>query len=391
VLALTVGVAGQLSLFVRIATDDDLQVEVSDFGRDTIGVAAIREGRQPYRTLGELDPERFGGTEFAEWWVAHPPTALAATRAASAILGDRSEDVVRWLTIVATVALGATLGLVMRRRGFMALAVGASVVMWFPALEDAGWVQVNAAVGLALLAVLLLDQAGWRRSSRALLGIITAVKLWPAVFALALPRSRSVTRDVAAVGGVAAIVTGVVLPWVGGIETLLAWPAALLGNLTESRAYSMSVSLLPEGGGTIAVAVVLLVAAALREKVPRPGWPFIAGVLYVSLAPLSWGHYLPLVAVASGWLLARKTSFRALSAVAVGWVLILAAPALLRYVGTLPGPYRSPYQQAVVTVLLVAVVLALAVDLSGLLGGSGAAREPRGALEDGSALTAGDQ
>ncbi|MGZ8783981.1 MAG: hypothetical protein ACXW1Y_00240 [Acidimicrobiia bacterium] len=275
---------------------------ITDLGRDLLGVAAIERGGVPYQQIGDLieqygDPDLpLSGSPRLSGWIVHPPLALAGARALQAVFGSLSELVARRIGILGVVILtGAVIMILRRRTPTWMMPVAIATLVWVPTFTDTVWIQGNAFAGLGLCAVVFLDRNGQRTAARVVLGLLVAWKPWLAVFALALPRSTSVLKDVAVVGGSAMLATLAVLPFVGGFDTLLAWiTKALPGNTAEARDTPSNLSWTSPAGAGVATLLYLgtaLAVALARRRLPRRLWLLLPVWLATSVAPFVWDHY----------------------------------------------------------------------------------------------------
>jgi hypothetical protein len=318
---------------------------ITDLGRDLLGVAAIERGGVPYQQIGDLieqygDPDLpLSGSPRLSGWIVHPPLALAGARALQAVFGSQSELVARRIGILGVVILtGAVIMILRRRKPTWMMPVAIATLVWVPTFTDTVWIQGNALAGLGLCAVVFLDRDGQRVAARVVLGLLVAWKPWLAVFALALPRSTSVLKDVAVVGGSAMLATLAVLPFVGGFDTLLAWiTKALPGNTTEARDTPSNLSWTAPAGAGVATLLYLgtaLAVALARNRLPRRLWLLLPVWLATAVAPFVWDHYwLALAPIV--WLLVSEDGSH-LRIPAFIWLGLAVLPTLLASLGQ-PG------------------------------------------------------
>lgn len=277
-------------------------VGVTDLGRDLLGVSALDEGGIPYQQMGDLigqygPPDLpLSGPPRPDGWIVHPPVALAGARALLVTYGSNAELVGRRVGALAVMAVTlAIVAILRRRKPAWTIPLAIATLVWVPTFTDIVWIQGNALAGLGLLAVALLDGNDRRIVARILLGLLVAWKPWLAVFALALPQSSSVLKDVAVVAGTAVVATLAALPFVGGFDSLRAWiTEALPGNVVEARDISSNLSwTFPLSPG---LATLLYVGSAsaipiIRRRVPRGLWLLFPLGVATALAPFVWDHY----------------------------------------------------------------------------------------------------
>jgi hypothetical protein len=275
---------------------------ITDLGRDLIGAAVAEQGGMPYQQVGDLmlsyqSPDLpLSGPPRPTGWVVHPPLALAGARALLVAFDADAEMVGRRLGVLALAALVVAIIVVLRRRKpSWSLPAAIAMLVWVPTFTDTVWIQSNAFAGLGLLAVVLLDDRGRWTMSRVILGLLVAWKPWLMVFALALPRSSSVVKDLAVVAVTAGAATLLALPFVGGLESLWTWiTEAMPGNAVEARNTPSNVSWTSFAGTGWATGLYLGAALAIpmiRRWVPRDAWLLIPVWVATALAPFVWDHY----------------------------------------------------------------------------------------------------
>ena len=318
---------------------------ITDLGRDLLGVTVVEEGGMPYQQIGDLlsqyeppdlplsDAPRLSG------WVVHPPLALAGARALLAVYGSDAELAGRRLGALGVVALAfAIIAILHRRKPAWAIPVAIATVVWVPTFTDTVWIQGNALAGLGLLVVVLLDGKGRRVVALIILGLLVAWKPWLAVFALALPRSTSVVKDVAVVAGTAALATLAALPFVGGFDSLWAWiTEALPGNTAEARDTPSNLSWISPAGPGLATLVYLGAALAIpmiRRRFPREIWLLLPVWVATALAPFVWDHYWLALAPVVWFVVSRVRSDLRLPA--FSWIGLAVLPMALSRLGQ-PG------------------------------------------------------
>jgi len=159
-----------------------------------------------------------------------------------------------------------------------------------------------------------------------------------AVFALALPRSTSVVKDVAVVAGTAALATLAVLPFVGGFYSLWAWiTEALPGNTAEARDTPSNLSWISSAGPGLATLVYLGAALAIpmiRRRFPREIWLLLPVWVATALAPFVWDHYWLALAPVVWFVVSRVKSDLRLPA--FSWIGLAVLPMALSRLGQ-PG------------------------------------------------------
>ena len=243
---------------------------ITDLGRDLLGVSVVEQGGIPYRQIGDLISEfeapdlPLSGPPRLSGWVVHPPLALAGARVLLAVSGSEAETAGRRLGVFFTLGLAVAIVVILtRRKPAWAIAVGLATLVWVPTFTDTIWIQGNAFAGLGLLTVVLLDGSGRRTIGRIVLGLLVAWKPWLAVFALALPGSSSVLKDLAWVAATAVVATLASLPFVGGLDALWAWiTEALPGNAVEARETPSNLSWTSFAGSGVATLIYVGVAGA---------------------------------------------------------------------------------------------------------------------------------
>lgn len=325
-------------------------VGITDLGRDLLGVSALEQGGIPYQQMGDLI-EDYGpphlplsGPPGLKGWVVHPPLALAGARALLAIYGPDAELAGRRLGALAVVALTIAIIVILRRRKpAWTIPVAIATLLWVPTFTDTVWIQGNAVAGLGLLAVALLDGNDRRIVARILLGLLVAWKPWLAIFALALPQSSSVVKDVAVVAGTAAVATLAALPFVGGFDSLRAWiTEAMPGNVVEARDISSNLSWTFPLSPGLATLIYIGAASAIpiiRRGLPRELWLLLPLGVATTLAPFVWDHYwLALAPVV--WLIASEAEVN-LSLPAFLWIALAVLPVALSGLGYPGVEYRG--------------------------------------------------
>ena len=315
---------------------------ITDLGRDLLGVSVVEQGGIPYRQVGDLISEfeapdlPVSGPPRLSGWVVHPPLALAGARVLLVISGSEAETAGRRLGVFFTLGLAVAIVVILaRRKPAWAIAVGLATLVWVPTFTDTIWIQGNALAGLGLLAVVLLDARGSRTSARIFLGLLVAWKPWLAVFALALPRSSSVLKDLAWVAATAVVATLASLPFVGGLDALRAWiTEALPGNAVEARETPSNLSWTSFAGSGVATLIYVGVVGAIpliRRRLPRQLWLLLPVGIATALAPFVWDHYwLALAPVV--WLVASGTHID-LRIPVFGWIGLAVLPVALARLG----------------------------------------------------------
>ncbi len=286
---------------------------ITDFGRDLVGARAVEVGGSPYGSLGDLY-DRYGAVDLPQsgppretGWVVHPPVAIAGARLLLTLAGlEQAELVARRLGAVGVgLLLVALFALFQGTSKTLAGVVAATLVMWVPTFTDLLWIQDNGVAGLLLLGVLWLDHVQRRSLALLLLGLLVAWKPWLAVFALGLPRSSSALKDLSAVAVTAIGATLLVLPFVGGWETLRIWVVdALPGNVVEARDTPSNISwtsFLTASAASVLYVIAVVGAALGRRFVDRDLWPLVAGLPAVTVAPFVWDHYWLAIVPAFAW------------------------------------------------------------------------------------------
>jgi len=318
---------------------------ITDLGRDLLGVKAVEQGGIPYRTVGDLVSEYgpaeqpLSGPPRLSGWVVHPPLALAGARALLTVFGADAELAGRRLGATAVMALTfAIIAVLRRRKPSWAFPVAIATLVWVPTFTDTIWIQGNALAGLGLLSVAFLDGRGRRIAAQITLGLLVAWKPWLAVFALALPRSSSVVKDIAVVAGTAAVATLAVLPFVGGFEALWVWISeAIPGNAVEARDTPSNLSWTSSLSPGLVTIIYLGAASAvplIRRRLPRDLWFLLPVWVATALAPFVWDHYWLAVAPVVWLVMSGAQSDLRLPALA--WISLAALPVALTRLG-LPG------------------------------------------------------
>jgi hypothetical protein len=337
-------------------------VGITDLGRDLLGVSALEQGGTPYQQIDDLiaqygSPDLpLSGPPRLSGWVVHPPLALAGARVLLDGYGSGAELVGRRLSAAAVVGLALAVVVVLRRRKPSWTAPAAiAMLVWVPTLTDIVWIQGNAIAGLGLLAVAVLDGQGRRKTARLILGLLVAWKPWLAVFALALPRSSSVLRDLIVVAGTAGLATVAVLPWVGGFDSLWAWVSeALPGNMVEARTTGSNLSwtsAIGSGTATIVYLGAILAIPIVRRWLPRELWLLLPVWVATAMAPFVWDHYWLALAPVVWLVLSGAQSDQRIPA--FGWMCLAVLPVALSSLGQ-PG-----LENRVLPMVLAGVVLLL--------------------------------
>lgn len=335
---------------------------ITDLGRDLVGVSVVEQGGIPYGQIGDLISE-FGaphlplsGPPRLSGWVVHPPLALAGARALLAISGSEAEAAGRCLGVLFTLGLAVAIVVMLTRyKQSWAIAVGLATLVWVPTFTDTIWIQGNALAGLALLTVILLEGSGRRTTGRIVLGLLVAWKPWLAVFALALPGSSSVLKDLAWVAATAVVATLASLPFVGGLDALWAWiTEALPGNAVEARETPSNLSWTSLAGSGVATLIYVGVAGAIpliRRRLPRQLWLLLPVGIATALAPFVWDHYwLALAPVV--WFVASRAEFD-LRIPVFAWTSLAILPVALARLG------QSGMENRVLPMVLAGTVLLL--------------------------------
>lgn len=121
-------------------------------------------------------------------------------------------------------------------------------------------------------------------------------------------------KDGAQVALTATLVTVLVLPWIGGWESISAWlfralPANLDTYLVHGSNLSLTAPVLPVTVSSLLYLTAFALVASQRSRWPRECWPLLGAVVILALTPLVWPQYwLGLTAVLL--LLARTRSFQ---------------------------------------------------------------------------------
>ena len=275
---------------------------ITDLGRDLLGAKVVDKGGMPYRQIGQLLADHqspdlpLSASPRPSGWVIHPPLALAGARGLADLGGADAEMAARRIGAGAVVVLAAAIAAMLwRPRRSWVLAAVLVMLVWTPTFTDTVWIQNNALAGLGLLAVVALDDIGRRPAALVVLGFLSAWKPWLTVFALALPRSTSTLRDVAGVVGTAVLVTFAALPFVGGLDSLVAWTTqALPGNIVEARATPPNLSWTKPLPSAIASGLYLLAAASIpfvKKKLPPNCHLLLPTLVATTVAPFVWDHY----------------------------------------------------------------------------------------------------
>ena len=261
----------------------------SDFRRDVIGSELAAAGETPYqRVYLRIGPETHP-TLGDEGWIAHSPVSIAVAGALSSTADESTVET--WLEILALLS-PAVLAMVLIRISvgtrWTRLGIVAVTVLGIPALENVTWLQTSGALALALVAVLLASERGHLRRATVLLGLLTAIKVWPAFLALML-RGRRIENTLW-VAGVSAGLTLVALPLIGGVSVLGDWVlTALPENVDEflgSSFSALSAAGLPAYVRLVAYVSAMAIAALVRTT-PENRVGF-AAALHFALAPLVW-------------------------------------------------------------------------------------------------------
>jgi len=276
----------------------------------------------------------------------------------------------RRLGALAVVALTVAIILsLLRRKPAWTIPVAIATLVWVPTFTDTVWIQGNALAGLGLLVVALLDGKDLRTIARVGLGLLVAWKPWLAVFALALPRSTSLMKDLALVAGTAVVVTLAALPFVGGFDTLWVWiTEALPGNTVEARDISSNLSWTSPLSPGLATLVYLGAASAIpmiRRRLSRGLWLLFPVGVATALAPFVWDHYwLALAPVV--WLVVSEAEVD-LRLPAFAWIALAVLPVALSSLGYPGVEYRRlPLMIAGAVLLLGSAVIAGRVRLRSL-------------------------
>ena len=322
---------------------------ITDLGRDLLGAAVVEQGGLPYGQIDDLilqyeAPELpLSGSPRSSGWVVHPPLAIAGARALLMASGSEAELAGRQIGALFTLGLMvAIVVLVVGRKPAWAAPAGLVTLVWAPTFTDTIWIQGNALAGLGLLAVLLLDRSSRRTAALILMGFLTAWKPWLAVFALALPRSSSVLKDLAWVASTAILVTLAALPFVGGFDALWVWlTEALPGNAVEARDTPSNLSWTSFVGSGLATIIYVGVASAIpfaRRRLSRELWLLLPVGVSTALAPFVWDHYwLALAPVV--WFVFRE-AHTDLRVPVAGWISLMILPVALSRLGLSGMEYR---------------------------------------------------
>ncbi len=220
---------------------------------------------------------------------------------------------------------------------WLAGAVVSVPMLWLhPVGDGVRFGQVNAFIVLACVADLAVARPRWARGT--LIGLATAVKLTPGVFALHLVWSRQWRAAAALVGAAAAVTVGafLVLPeaslafWGGALSD----PGRLGPNMGTSnqsiRGFLLRLG--PGGtGGTVLWLVLALAVGAwclgVARRAHRAGDPVAEvaamGLAAVLCSPVSWIHHFSWVVVVVAALVGdgRRRRHLVLAGVVTAWFL----------------------------------------------------------------------
>jgi alpha-1,2-mannosyltransferase len=293
----------------------------NDFTQDYVATKAWSEGIDPYSpTAGLVD--RYLGDDATSYRIQyedrrnpHPPIQIVLLRPLG--LFDYRQARLAWLALMSFL-LSTSIMLVLRESGFRTSTaiVGGIAVLALPVMQqDLIWAQINGVI-------LLLLVLGWRaiRGEREMLagmvlGLATAIKLYPLLFIIPLLRMRRF-RAAAWQVGTAAIVglVGVFLIGLNSFETYLRiaapdnleyWRAAPMNLsitsapfrwLTNSvwRQPSVQVSYLPEALALVAMIACVIAVARTPVRVTKDLY-WAAAPWMLLAAPLAWSFTLSLM------------------------------------------------------------------------------------------------
>lgn len=315
---------------------------VSDFGRDAIGAELVRSGESPYQIVrlrtGAI-PNLFLDDR---GWIAHSPTSIAAARALTAIADvDTIEHALAIIALTTPLIVGIALYMLAKVRGPLRIALLGAPLVSVSTVENLIWLQAMGLVALAL--IVALHAADRQRTSLAAvaLGLVVAVKVWPAYLAVAIHRQW--VRISLLVGLFAVIVTLLLTPWSGGVAALGDWLLrALPANTAEHVGLSFSLAStlgIPPAFGLVVYTVTMVLLA--RTEMPTEIRVAITTVAHLSLAPLVWPWMVFGLLPALIWPIVRGHTTMLVTAASLAIPAVSMAPLLATNSAALAGLTRN--------------------------------------------------
>lgn len=292
------GLLGLVYLVFQIADPPNVPA-VTDFRRDLVGAIAADHGLSPYQQLGDLQEEIPGlmiPESAAEYWVAHSPFSIAVARLFIVLGGESAEQLFWWVVVASSLVLltyfpaSAKSGMPGRMglAGALALTVGMG--------DDLVWLQGAAPLALGLGMGLVLARRHKRGLAFIVLGLCIAWRPWCAPIALLLPNSDRPTRDLLWASGVGLGLTLVVLPFLGGVDSLFDWlghalPASTSAYIDFEWNLSLAARSLGAFGSTVAGVLVIALIRLRHRWQSSPLTTTQGAAAMLILLPLVWTWY----------------------------------------------------------------------------------------------------
>jgi hypothetical protein len=342
VVAVLVTVLGLMSAYQALFRDAPYPIPITDFGRDLLGARAAQLGINPYQTVGDLAaaiPDSGIPTEASDLWVAHSPLSIAVARLWLTVAGpDLAEDIAEFVQGLSLVLLLGGVWLFGARTWshWHGLLLASATALTLGFRLDAFYIQGASLVALGLFLVLLMERQSWRTGGLLLLGGLVAWRPWLAPMALVLPRSASGTRDGVQVALTATLATLLVLPWIGGWQSVTSWVfEALPANLEFYSAYEWNMSpsgpFLSAAAGSVLYLAATLLLPSQRGRWISESWPVLGAAVILALTPLVWSHYWLALTIVLLYL-ARVRSFPlvVVTVLVMAWPLASSSPQMTR-------------------------------------------------------------
>ncbi|MDX1946223.1 MAG: glycosyltransferase family 87 protein [Pirellulaceae bacterium] len=354
----------------------------ADFAQEWTSVRNFWSGRPIYLSMTESVPLYFGSQTRAEVTVnAHPPTGVLVAIPFGLVEYQRAWW---WWNVFSLAALGASLWLLMRPRGlnfppWTVIPLLAALLASNPLAQQVIEGQLNLLLLLLFTSAWVADRQGWPKTAGMLIGLATAIKLFPGLLLVYFVARRQWSAVAAA--GVTCLATAclamacfgsdVFVVYVRDVMPQFAHFGENLANCSLPGLWNklfvgtagVATPLWPEPrlaklatlASGLAIAVLCGYRASRATTIAERDLAFALGVVGALLAsPITWGHAfvlltLPLLVV---WRQAAAGSgMRWLVVAAIGFLWLVRPNWIWNYLvpgfealslGVAPDGYRIP-------------------------------------------------